>query len=637
MFIWGFSSVIVQRFAALLLVSVMMATPIWAAGSVPASISYPATSATGSYTVTWGASTGTAFEYYLDEKLNSGAWTNVYIGTAGGSRSVSFTGKINGSYTYRVEACSDGVCSAARTGAVLAVSVPAPTLSFSASPASIGVAGSSSLNWTTSNASSCTINGANVAVNGPQIFSPINTTTTYTLNCSGPGGSNSAQTTVTVVPAPTISGFSASPTTIAAGANSVLSWTSSNASSCTINGASVGLNGPQTFSAINASTTYTLSCSGVGGSNSAQATVTVVPAPALTFSAVPVAIAAGASSTLTWTSANASSCGIDGTSVGLNSSLKYWGIAATTTYTLSCSGVGGGNSAQTTVTVVPVPALTLSATPASIATGASSTLNWSASNASSCTINGAGVGVNGPQTYSAIGSTTTYTLSCSGIGGSSTAQATVTVVPVPTISFTATPATIAPGASTTLAWATSNAGSCSVDGQAVAAGNIASGNVVKSSINTTTNYGMSCTGIGGSANSSALVTVVLTPVTTLTVDAALIEAGTTTTVRWTSTNAFANGCTLTVGGVPATVQPSGFLVTANLVANQTYGLQCTGTGGTSPMKTVTVAVAQAWANLGQCDAGTGRQAQLCVNGALCALNSTRQTLACAVAQAPCSP
>ena len=58
-------------------------------------LSVPATSSTGNYTVTWNSGT----DYYFDEKVGQGNWTNLYYGSAG---TYSFTGKPDGTYSYRV-------------------------------------------------------------------------------------------------------------------------------------------------------------------------------------------------------------------------------------------------------------------------------------------------------------------------------------------------------------------------------------------------------------------------------------------------------------------------------------------------------------------------------------------------------
>ncbi len=111
-------------------------------------------------------------------------------------------------------------------------------------------------------------------------------TTTYTATATGAGGTATATVTVTVTPAPppptpapTVQ-FSASPASITAGQSSVLSWSTSNATSVTIQPGSsnLPLSGSMTVTPA-ATTTYALTATGAGGTTTATATVTVTNAP----------------------------------------------------------------------------------------------------------------------------------------------------------------------------------------------------------------------------------------------------------------------------------------------------------------------------------------------------------------------
>jgi len=78
-------------------------------------------------------------------------------------------------------------------------------------------------------------------------------------------------------PAPTVS-FDAAPTTVVSGGSSLLSWSSSNASSCSAGGAWTGAkptSGSQPINSITALSTYTLTCTGTGGSTTRSVTVNV--------------------------------------------------------------------------------------------------------------------------------------------------------------------------------------------------------------------------------------------------------------------------------------------------------------------------------------------------------------------------
>ena len=89
-------------------------------------------------------------------------------------------------------------------------------------------------------------------------------------------------------PAPTVP-FSATPTTVTAGTAVTLTWSTTNATSCTASGTwsgSKALSGSASTGALNNTSTYGLSCTGGGGTTNASVTVTVSaitvvpPAPA---------------------------------------------------------------------------------------------------------------------------------------------------------------------------------------------------------------------------------------------------------------------------------------------------------------------------------------------------------------------
>jgi YD repeat-containing protein len=117
---------------------------------IPASITVPASSSTGSYSISWGTATGTVTAYQLYEATNSGftGQVQVYSGT-GTSKAIS--GKGNGSYYYRVRACNGSTCSGYRTGAnatVVTLAVPAAPASITGP--SMNTTGNYSISWASS-------------------------------------------------------------------------------------------------------------------------------------------------------------------------------------------------------------------------------------------------------------------------------------------------------------------------------------------------------------------------------------------------------------------------------------------------------------------------------------------------------
>ena len=162
------------------------------------------------------------------------------------------------------------------------------------------------------------------------------------------------------------------------------------------------------------------------------------------------------------------------------------------------------------------PVVTLSASPTSVAPSARSTLSWTSSGATACTGSG-GAPFVGTRTLSgAMGVfpkvSTTYALNCTGAGGSTTANATVTVGagggPVlPVVSLSATPASITAGGTSSLAWGSTNATSCTASGGTGFTGAKAVSGTAGVAPAVTTTYSITCSGSAGSASASATVGV----------------------------------------------------------------------------------------------------------------------------------
>jgi hypothetical protein len=271
--------------------------------------------------------------------------------------------------------------------------------------------------------------------------------------CGGSDGSETGEANdPTPAPAPTVS-LDASAASVVSGNTTTLTWSSQNANSCTASGGWTGTRataGSESTPTLTANATFTLACTGAGGTANDSATVTVTqpgtppppppPAPTLTLTANPTSVATGGNSTLTWSSTNATSCTASGGWTGnraVSGTLGVGPLSATTTYSLNCTGTGGSISRSATVTVSaapppppPTPTVNLSASPTSVASGGSTQLTWSSTNATSCTASGGWSGTkatSGNQTISGLTANTTFTLQCTGTGGNATANANVTI------------------------------------------------------------------------------------------------------------------------------------------------------------------------------------------------------------------
>ena len=544
----------------------------------------------GSSTLTWSATDA-------DNCVASGAWS--------GTKAVSGTQSVgpltaNGSYSL---ACTGAGGSSSATATVL-VQQPAaaPTLTFAASPLSVASGGSSTLTWSSTNATSCAASGdwtGTKAVSGSASTGALTAGKTYTLACTGAGGavSRSASVAIAAPSAPTLT-FTASPTSVQSGAASQLTWSTTNATSCSASGSWSGAKataGTQSTGALTANGSYMLTCTGAGGSVSQTAAVTLLPAPTLTFTASPVGVASGSASQLTWTSTNATACTASGSWTGAKATSGTQSTGALTapgTYTLTCSGTGGTIAQTASVTILPAPTLTFTASPTSVASGSASQLTWSTTNATSCVASGGWSGARATSGTTSTGTLTangTYTLTCSGTGGTIARTASVTVLPAPTLTFTASPTSVASGSASQLTWSTTNATSCVASGGWSGA-RATSGTTSTGTLTSGATYTLTCSGTGGSVVQSASVTVAAAaPTLTLTASPASVASGSASQLTWSTTNA--TSCTAT-GAWTGTLATSGTQSTGALTANASYTLTCSGSGGSvSQTAAVTVSAA----------------------------------------------
>lgn len=123
-------------------------------GTAP-SLSTPASSNNGTYTVSWGG-VGDATYYVLQMERNGGSWSAAQISAA---TSWSASSQSNGSYAYRVQACNATGCGPWSLTGFTTVAIPtAPTSAPSLSVPGSSSTGSYLASWTTvSDASSYTL------------------------------------------------------------------------------------------------------------------------------------------------------------------------------------------------------------------------------------------------------------------------------------------------------------------------------------------------------------------------------------------------------------------------------------------------------------------------------------------------
>lgn len=403
---------------------------------------------------------------------------------------------------------------------------PKPTIaSLTASPATIFAGQSTTLAWTVADAATLTITPAIGTVTGTSTTVTPTASTTYTLKATNASGSVTKTVTVRVnplPPPPTIASFAANPTTIITGSTATLAWSATGADTLEITastGASPGIVTGTSVSIVpTASTTYTLRATNAGGSTTRTTSITVTPpAPTIaTFAAAATSVVLGESTTLSWSVTGAAQVSIaPGIGAVTGTSLVVT-PTANTTYTLTATNETGSVTRTATVIVtvpVPVPVIaSFTATPNAVLTGTPVTLNWATSGADSLTV-APGIGaVTGTSLVVTPIANTTYVLTATNAGGSVTRSATVTVStaePLPVIdSFTATPASIAPGGTSTLNWTASGAATLVISANTGTSPGAVTGSSLTVSPTASTTYTLTATNTqGGSVTRTTTVEV----------------------------------------------------------------------------------------------------------------------------------
>jgi hypothetical protein len=254
-----------------------------------------------------------------------------------------------------------------------------PVVSISAVNNSISYRGTASLTWSAVGADLCTGSGGwsgTKPLQGTLDVGPMTNTTTFTIACTSNGGSpTTASVTVTVAAPPTVSlALAAEPTSVASGGSSRISWSAANAESCLASGAwsgPRGLQGSESVGPVSSTQTYSLACTGAGGTMQKAVDISVLPPPAVTLQGPRTPVASGTSITLSWQSTNASSCTASGGWSGAKPTTGSTTIGPLTlpvALALSCTGPGGTAMQELNV------AVTASAAPAdSTATGPATT------------------------------------------------------------------------------------------------------------------------------------------------------------------------------------------------------------------------------------------------------------------------
>ncbi|MEK7538631.1 MAG: hypothetical protein AAB552_02200 [Patescibacteria group bacterium] len=415
------------------------------------------------------------------------------------------------------------------TSSVTVSVIPLPSGSLTAEPNPVPYKGTTTLAWSSSDATVCDASGSwrgRKATTGTESTGPLVSSKTYVLKCTGRGGVTTKSVTVRVLGVPKGT-LVAEPNIVPYNGNATLTWSATgNAASCTASGAWNGMKtaeGSEVVGPLTATQKYILTCTGPGGDSVPQTVTIRVEAqvlagspsvkPTMEFSAESISIPYGTSPTLVWSSEGTSSCTASGGWTGMKESSGSETPAPTTratTYSLNCRGAGGSVSKSVSVSVVALPtAGALRASPNQVPDGETTNITWTAGKgATSCTASGgenltkpwsgtkeiSGTMIVGPFT-----TTQALVLTCSGAGGESKPQS-VTIKVLPKGDFYAEATEIVSGTQPKLVWNIENATQCTAGGGWSGAKPVSGTSTVAAitrPANTYKTYTLSCTGPGG--------------------------------------------------------------------------------------------------------------------------------------------
>ncbi len=446
---------------------------------------------------------------------------------------------------------------------------------------------------------------------------PVNpaTTTTYNLTVTNAAGSTAtAQTTVTVVPPPSIASFIANPSTIVTGSSSTLIPTFTGGTGTIDNGVGAVTSGTGYPVSPTTSTTYTLTVKNAAttpatATMTAQVTVDIPPtitsASSKTFvinsfSTFTVQATGFPTSALTYTGSLPTGVTfVDNGNGTATISGTHTGSANSYPITITANNGVSPNATQTftlTTSLVVAPAIT-SPNNVTFTAGASGSFTVTTTGSPTPTLTEAG-GLPGTVTFHDNGNGTAtisgsapspgqsvITITASNSVGPVNQTFTLNVVAAPVItSFTASPASITTGSPSTLT-AVFTGGTGSVNNSV---GTVTSNTGVSVSPSTTTTYTLTVTNAAttpASVTATATVTVYPAPaIASFTATSTTIAAGTSTTL----TPTFSNG-TGTINSISGNVT-SGSSYPVTPATTTTYTLTVTNGAGSTTTSTVTITV-----------------------------------------------
>ncbi len=336
---------------------------------------------------------------YKFDCTSDGGWEYVFSGTSENPKVVTDACDYPTGGTYNAKVYVErGAAESAWAQATILVSSPWPVVDIKANgsdgPITISHNSSATLTWTSSNTTSCYASGdwsGSKPTSGSESTGNLTSTKTYTIFCSGPGGSASDTVTIYVSTPTLFVSLSANPSSGCAPLTNVsltadVSGTAGGDISyffdCTSDGTweKIYTTSATSYTASNlcnfsSTGNYLAKVRVVRENQSAENTTQInvyscylpyYPTPTVDIKANgsdgPITISHNTSATLTWTSSNTTSCYASGDWSGskpTSGSESTGNLTSTKTYNIFCSGPGGTDSDSVTIYVRAVGTLSL--------------------------------------------------------------------------------------------------------------------------------------------------------------------------------------------------------------------------------------------------------------------------------------
>lgn len=484
---------------------------------------------------------------------------------------------------------SNGTCSSSTTATVTVASSPALTITTpttvvcTGGTVALNVSGGTGGTYTWSPAATLnTTAGANV------IASPTAASTTYTVTWSNGTCTSNNTVTITRQTPPTVN-IAPSTALICAGGSGV-GLTATGATGGSYTWAPVAGLSTTTGAGVTANpstnTTYTVTWTNGICTTTATRLVTVQDPPVFNFIDKTICnggsastIATGPAGTYSWSGPS-----------GIVSSTSTLAVSPTTTtiYTLNFSNGVCTTSTTQTIVVQNPPSIIINPSSAPICVGGSVTLTASGSSTGTYTWTPA-TGLNtstGPTVIATPGTTTVYTVSWTDGICIKTATRTVNVTATPVITLSPATSNICLGSTTILVASGGTGGTYTwLPATGLSA---TTGSTVIASPTVNTVYTVTWSnGAGCSATQTTSVTIIASPIISVTPPATSICAGGTTTLVASG----ATGGTYTWSPSTGLSSPTGATVTANPTATTTYTVNWSSSGCTSSTEIVVTVTA----------------------------------------------